>query len=86
MPRLGEYLPAALRPYARGVKRWARALRPATTDAPLRPEDCRGELLLKAYAVTFQQGETLPCPVRVTNHGQAVWSSGGTHPVRLNFR
>ena len=86
MPRLGEMVPGPLRPYAKAAKRWFRALKPATTDAPLAPADCRGELRLKRYAVTVEQGTTFAAPVQVTNHSQAVWSSHGSHAVTLRYR
>ena len=83
MPRLGQLVPGPLKPYAR---RLLRSLRPATTDAPLSPEDGRGELQAKTYAMTFVAGQAKAAPVRVTNRGQAVWSSRGTHPMALSFQ
>ncbi len=83
MSRLGQLVPGPLKPIAR---RLVRSLRPATTDAPLSAEDARGELQAKAYALTFVTGEAKAAPVRVTNRGQAVWSSRGTHPVALSVQ
>ena len=83
MSRLGQLVPGPLKPFA---KRLLRSLTPAMTDAPLSPADGRGELQAKAYALTFVTGEAKAAPVRVTNRGQAVWSSRGTHPVALSFQ
>ena len=82
MPRLGPLVPGPLKPLAR---RLLRALRPATTDAPLAEADCRGELQAKHYAVVIEAGQAKPFAVRVTNLGPAAWSSRGTHPVTLQL-
>ena len=82
MPRLGPLVPGPLKPLA---KRLVRALRPATTDAPLAEADCRGELQAKHYAVVIEAGQAKPFAVRVTNLGPAAWSSRGTHPVTLQL-
>lgn len=77
MPRLGPLTPLA--------QRVRRALAPATTDAPLTGDGCRGELRAKAYSVRVEAGQKLACPVRVTNLGPAAWSPRGTRPVTLQF-
>ena len=82
MPRLGQFVPGPLKPLA---KRLRRALKPATTDAPLAADNCLGELQAKAYTFSVEAGQSKGVAVRVTNRGRAVWSSRGTHPVALHF-
>jgi ubiquinone/menaquinone biosynthesis C-methylase UbiE len=86
MAGLSRFVPEALRPLAKGAQRFVRSLNPVELNAALLPKDCRGELQAKRYVLLLEQGEAVASPIRITNHGQAIWSSQGKCPVRLVFR
>ena len=85
MPRLARFVPAPLVPLLKAVRSRVRAWTAAPLDAPLAPADQFAEVVPLAVTFTLPAGASAPCPVTVTNHGQAPWRSAGRCPVTLNF-
>ena len=86
MPRLATLVPAPLRPAARRVRDFLRRWEHIPLDHPLAPDDLRADVRPAAHSFLVEKRASAPCPVAVRNHGPAVWSSYGRHPLWLTLR
>ncbi len=86
MAGLTASVPAPLRPLAVKLRDVVRTLSKPLLDRILSVADRQGRIEPRVMSFVLQKGETVSCPIRITNYGNAIWSSAGTYPLVLSFR
>ena len=86
MAGLTASVPAPLRPLAVKLRDVVRTLSKPSLDRILSVVDRQGRIEPRVMSFVLQKGETVPCPIRITNHGNSIWSSTGIYPLVLSLR
>jgi ubiquinone/menaquinone biosynthesis C-methylase UbiE len=86
MARLAHLIPAPLRPAYARVRGMLRRFESMPMTEPLAESAAKAAIHALSPAVVADRGTPFRFAIRLVNHGSAIWSGQGSHPVHLRGR